>query len=367
METDAFRADRRPVRRLNAERYLFLTLIAFGGSVLVTRVFLALTNYPQLGNGVLHFAHVLWGGLFLFFATLLPLIFGNAWAFDLSAIAGGIGFGLFIDEVGKFITRTNDYFYPPAAPIIYTSFLIMVWVYVHFKKDRNHSSREEMYQTLSELKEVLDRDIDAEEKAAILNRTKFTIENSQNPAEIDLARSLEVYMASEKVRTVVRRETWYRRRTSDLKRTIRRILDKLPYRTILIFSLGFTGILSLVQLILVSGDYFGWFNSAANATQFAEVSPDARTQAFWFWIRALAQGLVGTFSFLSALLLLTRKDDLAVRIAIIALTISLTVVNILIFYLDQFSAVIGTLFEFALLLLVAEYKRRLDAAKSTKQ
>src|SRR5204863_281854 len=65
---------RRPVRREGAEHYLFLTLISFAGTVIATRTFLDLTGYPRIGGGELHIAHALFGGLFLFVASLLPLV-----------------------------------------------------------------------------------------------------------------------------------------------------------------------------------------------------------------------------------------------------------------------------------------------------
>ncbi|HEY5903448.1 MAG TPA: hypothetical protein VIU39_12900, partial [Anaerolineales bacterium] len=54
------------MRREAAERYMFITLLSFSVSVSVTRLFLSLSGYPQIGGGELHIAHVLWGGLLLF-------------------------------------------------------------------------------------------------------------------------------------------------------------------------------------------------------------------------------------------------------------------------------------------------------------
>jgi len=86
---------------------VLLSLVAFAITVIATRVYLELAGYPQLGNSVLHIAHALWGGLLLFAAVLLPLAFANRWVLQASALLGGMGIGLFIDEVGKFITKRH--------------------------------------------------------------------------------------------------------------------------------------------------------------------------------------------------------------------------------------------------------------------
>ncbi len=128
------RASRRFLQRDAAEQYIFLILLSFGGSVSLTRLFLTLTGYPQIGGGELHIADVLWGGLLLYAAALLPLLFANRGIYTAGAILAGTGVGLFIDEVGKFITRQNDYFFPIAASLIYVLFLLTIVVFLHIRR-----------------------------------------------------------------------------------------------------------------------------------------------------------------------------------------------------------------------------------------
>ncbi|HKY73917.1 MAG TPA: hypothetical protein VJ246_01235 [Patescibacteria group bacterium] len=109
--------------RTFATDYLLHFSIAAVVMVMATRAYLHLFNYPQLGTGGLHIAHVLWGGLFLTAAVLIALLVSGRAAGYLTALLGGMGFGLFIDEIGKFITKDNNYFYQPTAVIVYLAFL----------------------------------------------------------------------------------------------------------------------------------------------------------------------------------------------------------------------------------------------------
>ena len=185
-----FKRASRFVRRDAAERYLFITLLSFSASVSLTRLYLSLTGYPQIGGGELHIAHVLWGGLLLFAAALVPLILANRWVYPTSAVLAGLGVGLFIDEVGKFITQKNDYFYPAAAPIIYTFFLLTILLYLHVRRMPDSSPNAELHRALGDIRQLLEQPLQPERYARLESALDSIARNSAAESKADLARSL---------------------------------------------------------------------------------------------------------------------------------------------------------------------------------
>jgi hypothetical protein len=157
------------VRSIYTEALLEDFFVSAVASVLAIRLYLHVTGFPQLGSGALHIAHILWGGLFMLIAMVVLLAFLDHKAKIIAAVLGGIGFGAFIDELGKFITRDNDYFFKPAVALIYVIFVLIFFAIRAIGNRRILSNQECLANAIDIAKQGSLVGLNQEEKASALN------------------------------------------------------------------------------------------------------------------------------------------------------------------------------------------------------
>ncbi len=151
-------------RNIRASQQLDIFLISAAASLLSVRSFLALTGYPQIGGNGLHIAHLLWGGLCMLISITIMLAFIGLRAQRVAALIGGVGFGVFIDEIGKFITSDNNYFFRPAVGIIYAIFIVLYLGFNFIGRKQRLTSQEYQLNAIAHLEEAIVHDMDSLEK-----------------------------------------------------------------------------------------------------------------------------------------------------------------------------------------------------------
>lgn len=345
------------VRRSQAEHYVLYTLIALAASVIITRVYLEMTGYPQIGGGNLHIAHVLWGGLLLYISALLPLIFLGSRILTWSAFLNGVGAGLFIDEVGKFITANNDYFYPPAAPLIYAFFLLSVLVYLNLRHHSVATPQAELLRGLDVLPDLLVDQMTAGQAEELLHKLQRGA-HAANPTTAQLATLLADFVdkGSFAVESAAQVSFWQKiwlSITQNGKRFGRRV-----HRRLIMFLLGWNGLqafLSLLMLLLV-------VTLSVSPLQFLRDTV-VNNQALdnlsdwpWLLLHSTLQLAVGLIALLAFYQFVRGNDAKGLQTATLSLTISLTTVVLLTFYLNQFAAISTALLQFAFLLVLNAYR-----------
>ncbi|HXM57577.1 MAG TPA: hypothetical protein VOB72_19415 [Candidatus Dormibacteraeota bacterium] len=331
----------RPVDRLAAEfprsvargSLYELFFVAAVASLLLIRGALALSGFPQVGGGGLHIAHMLWGGLFMLLSLLLMLGFIGRRALAVAALLSGIGFGTFIDELGKFLTSDNDYFFRPAIAIVYVVFVLV------FLATRTL----ETHWRLSE-RELLANAFDAAREAVVTRRRP-----AFSAPVIAYLRSQE---APEPV-LVALRETLERapRRPSALPRPLRR----LQWRALRVYVslVDSDGLDLVIRVVLIGYIAFIVLTVGLALAVNLEAPPTS----------PLAKGgvaLIGLIASngLSALLIAVAAWRLhSSRLAALrwfdrAVTLDLLLGQVFAFYLLQFGALLGVSLDVAVLLIL---------------
>ena len=338
-------AIRSPVRRDRAQDYLLISLVAFAATVIVTRVFLELSGYPQIGNDVLHIAHALWGGLLLFVAALLPLALANRWAIQASALLGGVGVGLFIDEVGKFITQANDYFFPPSLSIIYGFFLLTVFVYLALRRQQRQDPRKAMYRALEGLQDALDGDLDVDEATRIEVWLAIAKQSDRNHIA-SLANAIGDYVQVEKQHFPAA-EPGYWKQTATWVEALGQRLGRRVHRTII-------SVFLILWVILV----IGYIAVIALGTNVGSQMINLDSQVVQWRAPLIAtQVVIGGLMIVAVIAWLTGNEERGLAFAVGGFALSLVALQLLYFYLSQFSAIAATLLQLAFLQVLLAYRR----------
>lgn len=157
------------VRSVSVRKLLDNLFASAVGTVLSLRAFLYVSGYPSLGGDSLHFAHMLWGGLLMIASIIILLAFLGRRIQNVAAIAGGVGFGLFIDELGKFITRDNDYFFQPTIMLIYLIFVGLYFIIRELDKTIAFSEEERLVNALELSKEAVMQHFDEKERSLMIS------------------------------------------------------------------------------------------------------------------------------------------------------------------------------------------------------
>lgn len=310
----------------------FLTAVVV---ILGIRLFLKLTNYPQLSGRGMHIAHLFWGGLLMMAAIMCLLFFLGRRNKQLAAIIAGLGFGTFIDELGKFITSDNNYFYQPTAAIIYVIFILIYLGIYTFKKYSHFSSQENLINSLELIKEAVMNDLDKEEKLkGLAYLAKVKEKNAIYQAVKKLYRELETIPAPKP--NIISFCTLYLRNF---------------YRQ-LIRQKWFTKLVNVFFLLQAVAGFFtvAIFAFGTFAFIFYDSLPLWLNQLDWLDLISFGASAFSGLFIIYGVIKMRTSRLLAYRQFKKAMLVSIFLVQVFTFYKDQFSAFFSLIFNITILL-----------------
>lgn len=338
------------MRREGAERYLLITLVSFAATVIGTRWFLTVTGFPQIGGGDLHIAHALWGGAALFAAALLPILLAGRFVYMLSALLAGIGIGLFIDEVGKFITANNDYFYPAAAPIIYATFLLAVLVWLRARAPEDPDPRSQLLTALELFEESVEGDLQRRERDELRERLAAAAARARSPEQRRLAADLLAFVEAEELTLApdpVDRIGELRRRWRGRSAAW---LGGRGLRIVVVAILIVTGIVQLLALVGIGSDV------TLGRLLTGPITATSLLQAGHLAVEAVSGALLVAGGVLIAV---AGRHRLGWTLAYFGLLVALTLADLISFYVRQFESIEVVLVHLVLLGAVLVYRDEL--------
>lgn len=332
------------LRNLDGYDHLEVFVVSAVTAILAIRLFLHLTGYPQIGGERFHIAHLLWGGLLMLLGFVVVLAFLGEARLRLGAVLGGLGFGTFIDEVGKFVTRDSDYFFEPAVAIMYVTFVSLL-IAGHLIRERGeYSGLEYLLNALREMEELARHDLDeaeAERARRYLQRSEpghplvAGLLTALHAVELRPPRATRFAMGRDRLRGLYRKLVglpWFDRVIILI--FVGQLVVKLLYGALLVYAVG-----------LRHDEILGWRFMGWAAERTLDLSGTEMAQL-------VASGVAGVFVLLGVTRVLRGSRLAGFRMFERAILISILLVQVFSFYQEQFAALVELLGNLTLLFLV---------------
>ena len=332
------------LRSLDGYDHLEMFVVSAVSAILAIRLFLHLTGYPQVGGEQLHIAHLVWGGALMLAGFVLVLVFLGEARLRAAAVLGGLGFGTFLDEVGKFVTRDADYFFEPAVAIMYVTFVALVLV-AHLIQGRGeYSGLEYLLNALREMEELARHDLDEAEA----ERARRYLEHSEpgHPLVGGLKSALRDVDLQPLRRTALARVREHLRK--QYRKVVRwpwfdhaiilvfvgQLIVKLGYGALLVYVVG------LHRDEVLDSRFLGWIAERTLDLSGAEIG------------QLVASGVAGIFVLLGVTRVLRGSRLAAFRMFERAILVSILLVQVFSFYNQQFAALVELVGNLTLLVVV---------------
>lgn len=261
-----------------------------------------------------------------------------------AGVIAGAGFGLFIDEVGKFVTADVNYFFRPAVAIIYATFVMLFLVMRRITRQRPRSSAEYLANALEGMEEVaLHGNMDEDRRDQVLRYLK-----KGTPSHMDI-RHLEKFVMSIEPTPPPALPLFGR-----LKASARGLYNRLGHSPAFAHGVAaFFALDALVRsayiLILTFEAGIRWERVGGGAIP-RFFSKGIKDLSIVDWIELPSLLLSVIFALFGIWVLTVRRSRLhALRMFERSLLVSIFITQVFIFYKDQFYALIWLLFHVVVL------------------
>ncbi|HWS49196.1 MAG TPA: hypothetical protein VN174_04070 [Candidatus Methanoperedens sp.] len=341
-------------KRLDASSKLLEFLIWAILSLFGTRIFLVVFDNPIIGRGDWHFAHVLWGGLFMLIGIIIFLVNYGKKSIKYASIFSGIGWGMFIDEIGKYVTSDNNYWFRPAIIFIYISFIILFLLYRFLERKTPPTKSSLWHELLESCQEIIDSDIEKKEKKEILKKIRNIEKLTPSSHELKILTDIRTWLESTIPLKDKAEFNLVKFIASSLQISYSRLFKKkVVYYSLIAYSFWYIldKLYDTVRLILNSNkllllqDYYRHYDFFS------------RADVYMISLKFIIEVLIATLYTIGLYFWLRKKTSKGIKFYQFGLLLNIFIGSIIKFYFEQFSAVLSLILALLLWSWLDNYRR----------